>query len=85
MASNIYSRKTVDGKTTMYSRKGTQGRTPLPEELRKVKFSARVSKWTKKHVQEEAKKYNMKPSAYADLALALFRIDDNVRQELVKS
>jgi len=27
----------------------------------------------------------MKPSAYADLALALFRIDDNVGQELVKS
>jgi hypothetical protein len=85
MASNIYSRKTADGKTTMYSRKGTQGRKQLPEELRKVKFSARVSKWTKKHVQEEAKKHNMKPSAYADLALALFRIEENVGQELVKS
>lgn len=29
MASNTYSRKTVDGKTTTYSRKGTQGRKPM--------------------------------------------------------
>lgn len=84
MASNIYTRTTADGKTTTFSRKGTQGRKPLPDELRKVKFSARVSKWTKKHVEEEAKKHNMKPSFYADLALSLFSID-NVGQELVNS
>lgn len=28
MASNIYTRKTVDGKVTAYSRKGSQGRKP---------------------------------------------------------
>ena len=84
MASNIYTRTTADGKTTRYSRKGTQGRKPLPEDLRKVKFSARVSRWTKNHVDEEARKHNMKPSAYADLALTLFSID-NVGQELVNS
>jgi len=28
MASNKYSRKTVDGKTTWYSREGSQGRKP---------------------------------------------------------
>ena len=84
MASNKYPRTTVDGETTWYSRKGTQGRAPLPEELRKVKFSARVSKWTKKHVQEEAQKHGMKPSAYADIALSHFNMD-NVGQDLVKS
>ena len=84
MASNRYFRKTVDGKITWHSRKGTQGRIALPQEFRKVKFSARVSPRTKAHVKEQAEKYNMKPSFYADLALALFNMDD-VGQELVKT
>jgi hypothetical protein len=75
MASNIYTRHTVTGKTT-YTRKGTQGRKPMPEELRKVKFSARVTKETFARVEQQAAAHNMTASAYADLALALFDINN---------
>jgi hypothetical protein len=74
MASNIYSRKTVDGKTTFYSRKGTQGRKAIPPELRKVKLSARVTRQTSERIKQEAKKHNLTSSAYCDLALSLFDI-----------
>lgn len=84
MANNVYQRTTIDDKTMTYSRVGTQGRHALPPELRKIKFSARVTKETAARVEQEAKKHNMTASKYADLALALFDINDYVGQELVK-
>jgi hypothetical protein len=84
MASNIYIRETVNGATT-YTRKGTQGRKPIPPELRKIKFSARITMQTKTRVEQEAKKHNMKPSAYCDLALSLFDIGIFVGQQLAKT
>ena len=78
MAPNIYQRKTVDGKTTIYSRAGTQGRKAKSPELRKVKFSARVDRQTAARVKKESAKYGMTKSSYANLALALF--DISVRQ-----
>jgi len=58
MATNIYSRTTADGLTTWYNRKGTQGRKALPPELRKIKFSARITMETSERVKQEAQKYN---------------------------
>jgi len=83
MSSLTVTHRFVDGTEATF-RRPKQGRKPLPKELRKVKFSARISPRTKNHVADEAKKYNMKPSAYADLALARFRMDD-VRQQLVNT
>lgn len=80
MAQNLYRRTDVTGKTTLYTRKGTQGRKPSPSELRKVKLSARVSIKTKQKVRDQANKYNMSPSAYCDLALSLFDISIFVGQ-----
>lgn len=80
MAKNIYSRHTADGRTTAYNRKGTQGRHSLPPELRKVKFSARITPEAAARIKQEAKKHNMTASKYADLALALFDINVFVGQ-----
>jgi len=73
MASNRYSRKTVDGITTVY-RRDNQGRRSLPPELRKIKLSARITMQTSARIKQQAEKYNMTPSAYCDLALSLFDI-----------
>ena len=80
MASNVYNRKTADGRTTTYTRKGSQGRKAMPPELRKVKFSARITMQTKARIEQESKKYNMTASAYCDIALALFDISIFVGQ-----
>jgi len=79
MASNDFTRHTITG-TTRHTRKGTQGRNPIPDEFRLVKFSARVSPKTKAHVRKQAERLGITPSKYADLALALFVVG----QELVK-
>ncbi len=52
----------------------------MSPELRKVKFSARIDPHTLNRITEQAKKYGMTESKYADLALALFEITDNVGQ-----
>ena len=77
MASNTFTRHTITG-DTQHTRKGTQGRKPIANRL--VKFSARVSTATKSHVKKQAARLGITPSKYADLALALF----DVGQELVK-
>jgi len=83
MASNSFTRTTISGQT-QHTRKGTQGRKKIPPELRKKKFSVRITPQTEAKVLQEAKKYNMTKSAYCDLALSLFDITVFVGQELVK-
>ena len=79
MASRTVTRKDVTGNVTEYVR-GKQGRHAILPELRKVKFSARIAPDTLARITEQAKKYGMTESKYADLALALFEITDNVGQ-----
>lgn len=80
MAANTFTRKTVDGKTTMFTRKGTQGRKKTLPELLKVKLSARITKQTRNRIKEQAILHNMTVSSYCDLALALFDIGNYVGQ-----
>jgi hypothetical protein len=49
MASNLYTRKTADGKITTYTRKGTQGRKPIG--LSKPKLY-RLSESTRRELDE---------------------------------
>ena len=79
MASRTVIRKDVTGNETEYTRR-KQGRHAISPELRKVKFSARIDPHTLARITEQAKKYGMTESKYADLALALFEITDNVGQ-----
>jgi len=80
MAPNIFTRKTADGNTTTYTRKGTQGRKKIPPELLKVKLSARIARQTRSRINERAALHNMTVSSYCDLALALFDIGNYVGQ-----
>ena len=71
MASNKYHRVTVDGKTTWYSRKGTQGRKPSPE-TRMIRSNITTSRAAKKIITEKAKAMGMSFSGYLELAGILY-------------
>lgn len=66
MASNIYSRKTVDGKTTFYSRKGTQGRHKLPIEIKSVRVNITLTPQAKRRGFEKAKSCGKTFSAWIE-------------------
>ena len=70
MAYNVYKRVTVDGKTTRYNRKGTQGAPTKPEEIKNT-YTV-IIHMTKRDYKRfmEAKGY-MKSSAFGRLILFL--------------
>lgn len=75
----------MDGKKATYTRKSTQGRKPSEVEFRKVKISARISPQSEARMKANAKKLGISSSAYIDIVLDLFEIEDYVGQQLVKT
>lgn len=71
MASNIYTRDTIDG-PVQYQRKGTQGRKPQDKELLMLRKNITVSAQGRKVIQEKARGMNMSFSAYLELAGILY-------------
>ena len=77
MASNTFSRTTADGKTTKYSRKGTQGR----HSRNLVKWSGYLSKESLEIIEEHVKP--LRP--YYDVSTVIRdAIDNYVMTKLVK-
>lgn len=66
MASNTFTRDTVDGKRT-YSRKGTQGRKPSGLPLVTCKIIWNVTEEQKREFSELAKQYGMSESKMVDI------------------
>lgn len=76
MSSSTVTRTFADGTTETFARP-KQGRNKLPPGEAKVKFSARIHPLTEAHVLEQARRYGMSASAYADLALAAYEISSD--------
>lgn len=76
MASRTVTRHYADRTTATFAR-SKQGRRSLPPGEAKVKFSARIHPLTEAHVLEQARRYGMSASAYADLALAAYEISSD--------
>ena len=66
MASNTFDRETVDGKTTTYTRKGTQGRHKLPAEIKAVRVNITLTPQAKKRGIELARSCGKTFSAWVD-------------------
>jgi len=70
MASNVYTRKTADGKTAAYTRKGTQGAPIKSDEIKNV-YTITIHMTEQEYMRfMEAKSY-MKKSAFGRIILFL--------------
>jgi hypothetical protein len=80
MAANTYTQDTVTGPVRM-QRAVRQGRKSMPRELVRVKADFMTLPATKARIEAEAKRRGMTFSAYCDLAVSLFDIEQFSSQE----
>lgn len=72
MASNIFWQRYADGSSGLMRRSIKQGRTALPEGMKKIRTNITISKESKEIITEKAKKLGMSFSAYVELSGVLY-------------